>query len=460
MTIPSSASSRILTFSVGDRKGWFGTFSVQVIDNGISTTASTIIEPISPPNYPAIIGGSVGALLLLLLVLFVIFAILALKKRPSSRLQVVLSDGGPISSSPSPSASHSSPITIPIERPATVNLSKSDLDYRDFTNMTQIGKGSFGVVFKATWRETTVAVKQLHADLLLDEKAITDFKSEAQILSSLRPHPNVILFIGVTAPPQPTTIVTEFCGAGSLYSLLHSNREISPETQHKILLGIARGMYHLHSENIIHRDLAARNILLTKNLDVKVSDFGMSRQKFGSNDNQKTYSSVGPLRWMAPEAIGEKVYSFKSDVYSFSITMWEILARATPYPELDPVSVGMQVWYEGLRPSIPEHSNETYLLLMQQCWATKPEERPSFKDICAILQSPSKFAEIQAEIMEKKQNVPIGGGGSSSNEMKNSQKQEGSFLTYAPIDLKNPTEKKQEKVSDNYVEVSVSVNHE
>lgn len=63
-------------------------------------------------------------------------------------------------------------------------------------------------------------MKQLHSTLLFDEKAIEDFRSEAEILSSLRPHPNVILFIGITSPPQPTAIVAEFCGAGSLYSLI------------------------------------------------------------------------------------------------------------------------------------------------------------------------------------------------------------------------------------------------
>lgn len=68
--------------------------------------------------------------------------------------------------------------------------------------------------------------------------------------------PNVVLFLGITTPPQPITIVTEYCANGSLYTLIHSGAEIGEMLQKKILLGVARGMLHLHSENIIHRDLA------------------------------------------------------------------------------------------------------------------------------------------------------------------------------------------------------------
>jgi serine/threonine protein kinase len=146
-------------------------------------------------------------------------------------------------------------------------------------------------------------------------------------------------------------------------------------------------MLHLHSENIIHRDLAARNILLTANLDAKVSDFGLSRQKEAKEFESKTKSDVGPLKWMSPEAIKKKVYSTKSDVWSYSILMWEVIARREPYPKMDSVTAAMAVCHEDLRPTIPAYCEPVFSRLMQSCWNTDPEERPSFKEICEVLSS-------------------------------------------------------------------------
>ncbi len=84
---------------------------------------------------------------------------------------------------------------------------------------------------------------------------------------------------------------------------------------------IAAGMSHLHAEGIIHRDLAARNLLLSGTLSIKISDFGLARvltqpEEEGGVLSQKTKSNVGPVRWMAPECIGELKYSTKSDVWA------------------------------------------------------------------------------------------------------------------------------------------------
>jgi serine/threonine protein kinase len=89
-------------------------------------------------------------------------------------------------------------------------------------------------------------------------------------------------------------------------------------TDNIFVKGIAAGMLHLHNHNIIHRDLAARNILLSGTGDPKISDFGMSRilQK---EEEGKTKTNIGPIRWMAPESLANQTYSKKSDVWSFGI---------------------------------------------------------------------------------------------------------------------------------------------
>lgn len=147
--------------------------------------------------------------------------------------------------------------------------------------------------FRAKWRETTVAVKQLKT-VDLSARKLEEFRAEAELLKNLRPHPNVVLFLGITAPPSPISIITEYCGGGSLWAKVRKNEVGDYPTQLRVFYGIAKGMLHLHSEDIIHRDLAARNILLTHHNEVKVTDFGMSREL--SEDENVTKSDVGPLK--------------------------------------------------------------------------------------------------------------------------------------------------------------------
>jgi len=154
-------------------------------------------------------------------------------------------------------------------------------------------------------------------------------------------------------------------------------------------------MLHLHSEKIIHRDLAARNILLTENFDPKVSDFGLSRYKQASEDTGKTKSDVGPLKWMAPESIRMKTYSTASDVWSYGVVMWELVARVEPYQDLDPVNAAMAVCHQHRRLIVPESCDSTLGDVMQKCWTDEPEKRPSFKDICAYFSNSVKRPIMQ-----------------------------------------------------------------
>jgi len=239
--------------------------------------------------------------------------------------------------------------------------------------------GSYGVVYKANWRDTVVAVKKMH-EMNMDAKSLDDFKREAKLLELLNPHPNVVLFLGITSPPQPLAIITEFCAGGSLWSHLQTNAKVSLEEQNKIFHGVLLGILHLESENIVHRDLAARNVLLTEDFDVKVTDFGLSR--YGrENESHTTKSDVGPIKWMAPECIRDRLYSFKSDVWAFGVLMWEVVCREEPFLKMNTLDVAMGVCFNNMRLKIPENCNPLFAKIMKECWESDPENRPSFKQI-------------------------------------------------------------------------------
>jgi len=264
----------------------------------------------------------------------------------------------------------------------TRTFSKKAFDSVPFNELTlegKIGEGSTGAVYKAKWRETEVAVKQLH-NTLTDKQALLDFRTEARLMRGLRSHPNVVLFIGICVPPDPICIITEYLKQGSMSDYLSENQNLEFKTKLKLMLGIAKGMFHLHREGIVHRDLAARNILLTSDLTPKVSDFGMSRQ-LDVEEKAHTCNRVGPLKWMAPESISSAEYSYKSDAWMFGIVCWEILTSSIPYSHLAPLQAATKVVTESLRLEIPKETPVKLTKLMKACWRFNPKERPSFEII-------------------------------------------------------------------------------
>jgi serine/threonine protein kinase len=176
---------------------------------------------------------------------------------------------------------------------------------------------------------------------------------------------------------------------GSLDKVLHDkDHYIANEQKICWVHEIALGMRHLHKYNIVHRDLAARNILLShSNLidtHLKISDFGMSRV-LQEDSASKTRTGIGPVCWMAPESLREKIYSKKSDVWMFGILVYEIVSRCEPHYDKDPMRVSSLIRDEGVTPNIPNDCPHKLRQLMIICWNKQPEQRPSFETICEIL---------------------------------------------------------------------------
>jgi len=132
---------------------------------------------------------------------------------------------------------------------------------------------------------------------------------------------------------------------------------------------------------------------------VKVSDFGMSRQKEAGSESGSTKSDVGPLKWMAPESIKDKIYSHKSDVWSYGVVMWEVITRSDPYPGMDAVPAAMAVVYENKRLPFPDFVDDTFKTIMTGCWQKEPAARPSFKEICVALNATDKSDEAARNVV-------------------------------------------------------------
>ncbi|XP_066519934.1 ephrin type-A receptor 2a isoform X2 [Hoplias malabaricus] len=257
------------------------------------------------------------------------------------------------------------------------------------TKQKVIGAGEFGEVFRGLLKspgrsEVAVAIKTLKPGYT--EKQRQDFLSEASIMGQFS-HQNIIRLEGVVTKFKHAMIITEYMENGALDQYLRDHDgELSSYQLVGMLSGIAAGMKYLSDMNYVHRDLAARNILVNSNLECKVSDFGLSRVL--EDYPEGTYTTSGgkiPIRWTAPEAIAYRKFTSGSDVWSFGIVMWEVMAFGErPYWDMSNHEV-MKAINEGFRLPAPMDCPSAIYQLMLQCWMQDRSKRPRFLDIVNLL---------------------------------------------------------------------------
>ncbi|XP_035017316.2 tyrosine-protein kinase ITK/TSK [Hippoglossus stenolepis] len=240
----------------------------------------------------------------------------------------------------------------------------------------ELGSGQFGLVLEGRWRETRVAVKMIREKCMSDE----DFKEEARVMMKLS-HSRLVQLYGVCTQRSPMCLVFELMENGCLSDYLRDRKGcLSPDMMRGMCLDVSEGMAYLESSNFIHRDLAARNCLVSNNIEVKVSDFGMTRFVL---DDQYTSSQCSkfPVKWSAPEVIKYCKFSSKSDIWSFGVIMWEIYNEGRlPYENRSNTEV-VESLNAGLRLLKPRLAPDAVYQLMDWCWKEKPDDRPSFAHV-------------------------------------------------------------------------------
>ncbi|XP_072541547.1 receptor tyrosine-protein kinase erbB-4-like isoform X3 [Salminus brasiliensis] len=267
-----------------------------------------------------------------------------------------------------------------------------------------LGAGAFGTVYKGIWVPEGETVKIPVAIKILNEatgpKANVEFMDEALIMASME-HPHLVRLLGVCLSPT-IQLVTQLMPHGCLLDYVHEHKDnIGSQLLLNWCVQIAKGMMYLEERRLVHRDLAARNVLVKSPNHIKITDFGLARLLDG---DEKEYNADGgkmPIKWMALECIHYRKFTHQSDVWSYGVTIWELMTfGGKPYDGI-PTREIPDLLEKGERLPQPPICTIDVYMVMVKCWMIDADSRPKFKELaaefCRMARDPQRYLVIQGD---------------------------------------------------------------
>ncbi|EXX63569.1 Kic1p [Rhizophagus irregularis DAOM 197198w] len=288
------------------------------------------------------------------------------------------------------------------------------IPYDKFKNVEYLDKGRFGTIYKATWfydNKDNEVILKLHNNL---SENLNEFLNEWKYHGSCLSSYYIIYFYGFTKDPDTLKymVVMDYANEGNLRGNL--SKIIKSDWNQKLymLFEIISGLNDIHKQELIHCDFHDGNILNHNKGKIYISDLGLCKPV---KSFLKKYDIYGVIPFMAPEILRGNSYTPASDIYSFSMIMWEFTSGIPPYNnKAHDIQLSLSIC-EGERPEIIENTPQHYVELMKKCWDENPLKRPSSKEVLNIIENwiapPYNVEDINEElkynIMEFI-NAPIG----------------------------------------------------
>uniref|UniRef100_T1DFZ1 Receptor protein-tyrosine kinase n=1 Tax=Cupiennius salei TaxID=6928 RepID=T1DFZ1_CUPSA len=250
-----------------------------------------------------------------------------------------------------------------------------------------LGYGAFGTVYKGVWLpegeniKIPVAIKVLREGTCsATNKSASDFLEEAYIMASVD-HPHLLKLLAVCLASE-SMLVTQLMPLGCLLDYVRNNRDkIGSKVLLKYCSQIAKGMAYLEEHRMVHRDLALRNVLLQTPNCVKITDFGLAKLLDIDEEEYKAAGGKMPLKWMALESIQHRIFTHRSDVWAFGVTIWELLTYGQrPYENI-PAREVPSLLEKGERLPQPAICTIDVYMIMIKCWMLDAESRPPFREL-------------------------------------------------------------------------------
>jgi serine/threonine protein kinase len=271
----------------------------------------------------------------------------------------------------------------------------------------KLGQGGFGTVYKAwydnmdEWRALKIISRE-HYD---DKEIIRDLRTEAKKLNSVNHH-NVVRFYDVHLTGEIKYFDMEYIDGGDLVDLKLSypDKRVPEERVREIALQIAGGMIAIHQKNIIHKDIKPQNILLTKDGEVKITDFGIAEQFSSSRSRLKLASRSGTPAYMSPEhIIGEDV-GIETDVWSFGVLIYELLTGKQLYRGESQTDILTQIERRPYKPL--SELSPLWNSLLADCLKYNFRERiGSFSDVTNYLKNKARPSKRQSS--DQIESIPV-----------------------------------------------------
>ena len=259
-----------------------------------------------------------------------------------------------------------------------------------YTVVEMIGKGGFGCVYEVMKGESRYALKEIPLEEPATERSqqaerVAELSKEVAIYKDLN-HPNIIKYYSSFVENGHLYIVMELADGQTLSDYITSLREkgqrISEGQLWRIFIEMCAALRYLHiDKHVVHRDFTPANILITRDLHVKIADFGLAKQ-WGSQSSGYMKSFVGTIVYTCPEIVQSKPYNEKADIWALGCVLYELATLQQPFTGENPLAIARKIVEEDYVRLSPKLYSLPLVHVVKSCMTVDPEQRPGILEVC------------------------------------------------------------------------------